>query len=162
MSDRCSGNCCREFTLLCGKTPEEIDTFLRTKAWDGVQIADMVIPLRPLVAGTVLPNGDTVPEGFIGSGWIFTCKHFDPATNNCGIYETRPRMCRSFPYGSRCEHGDRCTWDAGRAGHWPPRFHRWDSGEKRTHLNVYQPSGASSQREALAVSDTLVERTAAA
>lgn len=26
-----------------------------------------------------------------------TCRHLDQATNLCGIYQTRPRICREFP-----------------------------------------------------------------
>ncbi len=58
MGDRCSGQCCEEFTITgCGHTPEEIRTFLREKAHEGVQVADMIVPLRAIVAGTIAPNG---------------------------------------------------------------------------------------------------------
>lgn len=32
----------------------------------------------------------------LGEGY-FTCKNWDPATRLCGIYETRPEMCRAYP-----------------------------------------------------------------
>lgn len=30
---------------------------------------------------------------------------------NCGIYETRPDMCKEYPYGSLGRHG-RCNYDS--------------------------------------------------
>jgi Fe-S-cluster containining protein len=129
MGDRCTGRCCESFTLTgIGYTPGEIDAFLRMRATDGVQIADMVIPLRRIVAGAEVPNGSQASCEPTGGGWVFTCKHFDLVNRDCGIYETRPGMCRDFPYGSRCEHGERCGWDAGREGlHPPPRayYREW-------------------------------------
>lgn len=124
MGDRCSGDCCREFTLTgFGATPEAIVDTIRAKSQDGAVIADMVVPLRAIVPGTVLPDGTTCETEPPGGGWVFTCRHFDDASGNCGIYASRPRMCRNFPYGRACEHPS-CTWDAGRAGAWPLHFTR--------------------------------------
>jgi Fe-S-cluster containining protein len=37
---------------------------------------------------------------------LFTCKNWDEQTRLCGIYETRPNMCRDYPYeGRSCERG---------------------------------------------------------
>jgi Fe-S-cluster containining protein len=38
------------------------------------------------------------------------------ADGNCGIYGDRPELCRRYPYGHRCEHGEHCQWDAAREG----------------------------------------------
>jgi Fe-S-cluster containining protein len=120
MGDRCTGQCCESFVLTgIGATLEAIDVFLRTKALDGAQIADMLIPLRRIVAGTELPDGSIASAEPMGGGWVFTCAHFDPATHNCGIYEARPWMCRDFPYGKPCIHPT-CAWDRGREGRHPP------------------------------------------
>lgn len=152
MSDRCTGRCCESFSLTCGTTLDEIDLFLRTMAQDGHFIADMIIPIRELVAGARFPNGEIVthqraPHGPIG--WVFTCKHFDREKRVCTVYSERPLMCRDYPYGSPCEHSD-CTWDKGRAGKHPPRFVQYEDKKldetgrmhRRVHLKVlnnYKP-----------------------
>jgi Fe-S-cluster containining protein len=147
MSDRCTGQCCEEFALMMGTSAEEIDFKLRTFVhFDGEFIADMLIPLRPLIAGAKMPNGEIVtieqaPDG--PKGWVFTCKHFDRFSRSCAVYNNRPLMCRDFPYGKPCEHGSRCEWDKGRAGKHPPRFVLYEDGHddngkttRRVHLAV--------------------------
>lgn len=122
MGDRCTGNCCESFVINhIGDTPEKIDAYLRTRAVDGVQIADMLVPIRKVEPGAVMPDGSLAEHEPQGGGWVFTCKHFDTGVRNCGIYATRPAMCRDFPYGKPCEHGDRCGWDRGRNGKHPPK-----------------------------------------
>ncbi len=82
---RCSGHCCRGFAL--EKSLDEIweDYRLWQKDPANSQIPDvhliapMLIPIKPL-------KGE----------WLYTCKHLG-ADGNCGIYETRPAMCREFP-----------------------------------------------------------------
>jgi Fe-S-cluster containining protein len=151
--DRCSGHCCREFTLTgIGETPEAIRAWLVARAEDGEQIADMVVPLRAIDVGVLAPDGRIVEEKPVGGVWIFTCRHYDAGTNNCLIYASRPRMCRDFPYGRPCEHGDRCTWGAGRIGAWPLTFSSavWRDGSdissRRWHLRVLQEGGRDSQK----------------
>lgn len=41
-------------------------------------------------------------------GPFFRCRHWDETTRLCGIYDTRPAMCRDYPYGQPCEHGCSC------------------------------------------------------
>jgi Fe-S-cluster containining protein len=155
MGDRCSGQCCREFSLTGkGFTPDEIRAYLRDKGGsEGAQIADLLIPIRPIVAGTSAADGSVYQDTPAGGGWLFGCIHHDPTTGNCGIYETRPRhMCGAYPYGSPCAHKD-CTWDLGRSGAWPLSFVRrdWtsDRSVQRMHLRVVQPSGAKDQQASL-------------
>jgi len=153
MGDRCTGACCREFVLSgIGHTPEEIDAHLRARAIEGTFIADMIIPLRPVEAGTLLPNGSISGDPPLGGGWIFTCRHFDEAAGNCTAYALRPRMCRSYPYGSRCEHGDRCTWDAAREGRAAelPVYDVWPrpdraKADRRVHLVMLDDKGLPSR-----------------
>lgn len=149
-----------------GETVEEIRAYLRERGGqEGAQIADMIVPLRAIDAGTVLPNGDPCQVKPAGGGWIFTCRHFDMCTGNCGIYSTRPRfMCGQFPYGKPCEHGERCEWDLGRAGHWPMTFKMWSTvgylPVRRWHLRVVQPNGRPSQEDALPLPQ-MIKHTAA-
>ena len=44
----------------------------------------------------------------------YTCKHFNPKTRDCTIYEIRPAMCRSYPDSGLCNYA-KCTWKAKRA-----------------------------------------------
>jgi Fe-S-cluster containining protein len=48
--------------------------------------------------------GQPLPE----QHW-YSCKHFDPDTCLCTIYEIRPSMCRSYPGRGSCNYGE-CTW----------------------------------------------------
>ncbi len=144
MGAQCTGECCEAFAITCGKTLDAIDFYLRSVAEDGAFIADMLIPLYALVAGTTMPSGELVtPEHAKGGaiGWVFTCKHFDREQRLCSVYADRPLMCRDFPYGKPCEHHERCGWDKGRAGKHPLRVVKYedtrlDSGRmhRRVHL----------------------------
>ncbi len=145
MSDRCTGACCTRFAFTGkGTTPEEIVGFIRENGRDGAQIADMILPLYPLIPGAEYPTGNVVLEKPVGGGWVFTCKHFNLETRDCGIYESRPEMCREYPYRSPCEHGERCTWSLGRAGKWPPpkvHYQQMHQLQWRTHLRVVDENG---------------------
>lgn len=68
---------------------EDISRFI-----DGAFIVDMVI-----ATGEV----DAV------HGPLYTCRHLDAVTGDCGAYESRPGMCSEYPYGSACAI-DGCTW----------------------------------------------------
>lgn len=173
MSDRCSGQCCREFCLTGkGHTPDEIRAFLREKAGpEGEQIADMLVPLRQIDVGVIAPDGTKFTVAPVGGGWVFTCKHHDPDTGDCRAYGSRPRfMCGAYPYGSPCEHKEQCTWTLGRLGLWPLVFRRYEedavgrvTSMERAHLPVLQPGGSANQRAALEyrADDVRVTRAAA-
>jgi Fe-S-cluster containining protein len=60
---------------------------------DVAQIAAMLIFLR------VDKHGHSSRKSTENLRWHYTCKNFDSATNNCTAYETRPSMCRDYPYG---------------------------------------------------------------
>ena len=105
--DRCTGNCCRQFSLPWTHT--ELASWLRNEALpDGMRSLDdetggevsMIVAMtRPA------PNGDE---------HAYTCILFDGS--GCTAYEARPEMCSAYPYGKRCEHGKRCSWTEGRRG----------------------------------------------
>lgn len=91
---RCTGHCCRSFPV-CGTTPEEwADPKWYGTKQDGAYISDMLIHL-----------------GHNGKQDYYTCRHFNPDTGDCKQYESRPAMCRDYPYGSECEHKE-CTEDS--------------------------------------------------
>jgi Fe-S-cluster containining protein len=102
----CSGACCAAFPL--SSPLADLVSGLRIVE-DGEQIAAMcrVIEIGEAEARLAAAgSGCTVdPER-----QYHACKHWDPATKLCGIYEQRPDMCRRFPYGGTCQH---CGWSGG-------------------------------------------------
>ena len=100
ITDRCTGHCCRRFVLPYSyqEMQERKDTIT-----DGNVIADMIIALEE---DPRLVRRDGSP------GFPFTCKHLQN-NGDCAIYQTRPAMCRDYPYGRPCEW-DECTWEQAR------------------------------------------------
>ncbi len=102
MGDRCTGQCCRAFFL--PYSPEALDALAaRQPDEETLQVHGMVVHLGLF---DVNPAGGLNPVPC----HYYTCKHFDEPSGNCGIYETRPKMCRDFPYGKPCPFPD-CGWD---------------------------------------------------
>ncbi len=114
MSDcgRCTGHCCERFTLpysmeqlraLAGAKREALSSEACVdpeNARDVIKIAEMVVPL-----GEALTHADGSPVLPTDRyKWDYTCKNLDPTTRDCGIYETRPSMCRTFPDGRPCPY----------------------------------------------------------
>ncbi len=108
----CDGRCCSVFYL--PKTEPELRTYAgRVK--DGPMIRSMIRPLtfdaaaerweamwhEPLMAVEAHRNGipESEPEGH-----LFTCRHWDEDSGLCQTYETRPAMCRDYPYGEPCAY----------------------------------------------------------
>lgn len=100
MNGRCAGHCCKAFNL--PYSPEELDAGAASDRFiDGKQIAAMVIYLGkfagpPLELGAA-PMNDGLTLHYYG------CRNLLPS-GDCGAYETRPGMCRDFPYARPCPH----------------------------------------------------------
>ena len=110
LSDRCTGHCCRDFNL-----PHSIAEFKR--AADAVVAgsnewcndAGDYVPLLP-DAVTIAPMLVLNMTGEYGDGkpaYFYSCTNLEP-NGDCGIYESRPRFCRTFPDGAGCTF-DGCT-----------------------------------------------------
>lgn len=127
---RCSGHCCRAFTL-----PVDPDGLRRglelwiareeddrprarelleqgTRFWGDIElIATMAVAIgqfeRNPLAPDLVPNEDAPPLQ-----WFYRCRHHDAASGDCTIYEDRPEMCRSYPYGDPCPFPG-CTYVPG-------------------------------------------------
>lgn len=78
-------------------------------------IGTMIVPVRKVAPTDACSSSDRLGT-YQRSGYIYTCVHFDDRTGDCGAYDTRPRMCRDYPYGRRCEFGA-CEWSAARPSH---------------------------------------------
>lgn len=89
---RCTGHCCRSFPLTSDPTAYDRLVADPPHVEDGPQLVDMLIPIGPrlTLAGNLLPH--------------FTCRHHDAESGDCKIYDSRPGMCRRYPYGKECEH----------------------------------------------------------
>jgi Fe-S-cluster containining protein len=122
MSDRCTGHCCRDFTLpfspgeLSGAVGDNIRAMneelrgelLTQQCWerDLIQIHDMVVYL-----------GNYGTDDFKERAWHYRCKNIQD-NGDCGIYQTRPGMCRRFPSSGHCGYSA-CNWTEAREGRAP-------------------------------------------
>ena len=105
---QCTGACCAVFWL--PYTPEN----LRKRAAEAnagsdlPYIADMVISLSPRKARKRATEfGLDWPKLKIGddnADQVYTCRHWDEGSRRCSAYETRPRLCRDYPYEGECRH----------------------------------------------------------
>jgi Fe-S-cluster containining protein len=130
---RCTGHCCADFTL--PYSPEELKS--RYLAWRRHGVAELQMSTTTETRGVSIPEDIHLiypmliplgqfhnskdayvnpPDPGIERSYSdhhpphhYTCKHFDPKSGNCGIYDIRPAMCRNYPYGSSCNYSG-CTW----------------------------------------------------
>lgn len=104
---RCTGHCCRAFTLPF--TPQGLAALVAREAHlpksEARELAPMLVYL-----GTFEPQEAEARFGHCSSGehHYWTCRNHDRVTGNCTIYETRPRMCIDYPYGKPCNYIE-CT-----------------------------------------------------
>lgn len=110
--NRCTGQCCKAFTLSPG-SPEEVHKVLMGNinidsnsilGKDSKMTLEMVryigfysnVELRS-IAGIDLKDRDNEKK------WHFyTCIHHNKETGDCMNYENRPGFCRSFPNEREC------------------------------------------------------------
>ena len=110
MGDRCTGLCCRYFSL---GPPEMIASVLERDLAKGGKEAAEAQKVKDLLIYrgyfTNPHNEDKEP------GHWYTCQHFvvdDDYVGSCSIYETRPWMCQHYPNGLACAYAKTgCTWD---------------------------------------------------
>jgi Fe-S-cluster containining protein len=90
--NQCTGQCCQRIVVL-GLTYQDIrEKAFANPEWKEIQ------QLRKMLH-TIERVDD---ERYHGD--IFACKNWDPETRLCKIYETRPNMCRIFPYDMKCRY----------------------------------------------------------
>src|SRR3954467_12700015 len=111
--DRCTGHCCERFYLPFNPVQLQDKALKNPDDKQLQQVAGMVTHLE-----TETVYHPTLPKLKTGEKNWYTCKNYIKETHSCGIYETRPNMCKEYPYGSPCQYKT-CTWDAGRDGTYP-------------------------------------------
>lgn len=116
---RCSGHCCEQFSLPIG--PEELEANYRRWLTDGEPIGmnnqhprtyyQDIHLIYPMVRYLGFHDRDPpkVNPTNVGAVHWYTCKHFDPKSRDCTIYDIRPQMCRSYPGSAGCNYAE-CTW----------------------------------------------------
>jgi Fe-S-cluster containining protein len=101
---RCTGHCCSRLTLSFG--PRRLRRMAREdKAPDIKQIAAMLLYVGYQRVGKLSDS----PEWTRKKAHFYRCANL--VDGNCSIYESRPKMCREYPYGERCSYA-KCTWSA--------------------------------------------------
>jgi Fe-S-cluster containining protein len=86
------GSCCDPVTMRADEMLAILNPNLDVEARpQAVILREMWAPLGPLeVGGVAFPDYVAV-----------ACIHYDVAGRSCGIYETRPPVCRDYPFYSR-------------------------------------------------------------
>jgi len=80
----------QEWCTICGRCCRESESIFIHK--DELNI---LLTFNPELKNAVVPN-KLFPEHFELKD-IQPCKFIDPETNKCGIYDSRPQVCRSYP-----------------------------------------------------------------
>lgn len=92
---RCTGHCCLRFYLPYVGAEAVAAAVLEHNIIDGAFIVDMILPIEG-------------PLDEYNSQGLFTCRHFDGI--DCTVYESRPKMCKDYPYGRPCTNSE-CTME---------------------------------------------------
>lgn len=100
---RCTGHCCRRFSLHF--SPEILQSMAANEE-------SSFQPEIKVIAEMVeyLGKSDIGSDGRRMSAAVhwYSCKNLDDKSGDCSIYETRPEMCRQFPYEQKCQFSG-CT-----------------------------------------------------
>lgn len=105
MDDRCTGACCRNFSIPYSpfELREAYDAW-RAQTPQKTPYLDDIWLIAPMVRLVRTAAAEGGPMRY-----FYRCVHIDDATGNCQIYGIRPRMCREYPYGGQCTFTD-CSW----------------------------------------------------
>lgn len=121
---RCSGHCCRDFTL--PYSPENLQKFYEEERSKYSKYLKMItnsdkkfeeglkyfrtnqylVPTMVVFLGTLAVdyNGELMPHDL----HHYTCKNLNVETGDCMDYKHRPEMCRNFPDRGSCPYKE-CT-----------------------------------------------------
>lgn len=80
----------QEWCTICGRCCRESESIFIHK-----DELNLLLNFNPELKKGIIPN-KLFPEHFELKD-IQPCKYIDPETNKCGIYASRPQVCRSYP-----------------------------------------------------------------
>lgn len=80
----------QEWCMICGRCCRESESIFIHK--DEVNV---LLTFNPELKEGIIPNKQYT--GHYELKDIRPCKYIHPETNRCGIYDSRPRVCRSYP-----------------------------------------------------------------
>ena len=89
---RCVGHCCRRFAMEHSLDDLQAD-LARWQRDPATSVIKDVEKIAPMVIPIAQSRG--------GQEFVYTCRNLG-ASGDCGIYETRPQMCRDFPTAEGC------------------------------------------------------------
>lgn len=105
----CLGGCCERFTM--NHTPEQRAKSISAEEHGEIywmdNMADIEHCWKELLRDSYSPIQyihDMIielPADDNGTRW-YTCRHWNKETRLCMEYESRPGLCRDFPYGKKC------------------------------------------------------------
>lgn len=100
----CTGQCCAVFYVPWHKDELAATTPIDP---DDVTLKQMLIPLtrREVRARRAKFGISPTTLGEDTEGHWYKCRHWDEDTRLCTIYDSRPTMCRDFPYARKCDYG---------------------------------------------------------
>ncbi|MBI3558340.1 MAG: YkgJ family cysteine cluster protein [Deltaproteobacteria bacterium] len=89
---RCVGHCCRRFAIEHSEKDlhEDLARWRQDPGTSTIRDVEIIAPM-------VIP----IARSRNGLEYVYTCKNLSPG-GDCGIYETRPQMCRDFPTEQGC------------------------------------------------------------
>lgn len=114
----CDGRCCALFTYTI-PLEQVADRYAAGESSHPEHDLQLLELLYPLTYDEALERGVKYGiTGLFGEGLgignppengYYSCRAWDEETRLCAIYDTRPQMCRGYPYGRGCQHG--CGYD---------------------------------------------------
>lgn len=80
----------QEWCTICGRCCRESESIFIHK-----DEMNVLLTFNPNLKDGIIPNKQY--PGHFELKDIRPCKYIDPETNRCGIYDSRPQVCRSYP-----------------------------------------------------------------
>lgn len=110
----CIGSCCERFVLDLSihKLKKSYEKWYQCKGnfiYRGKEVSivkdiHLIYPMViPLDGGKKMDFDPATGEKSSGC-YHYSCKHYNNKEKMCTIYDTRPEMCRGYPYGNACRY----------------------------------------------------------
>lgn len=99
--NRCTGHCCRAFTVDMKALSWQYENVLLKRAFD-IQLTEHEADIE-MIAEMLCEPAKFCHIGF-DDVQRFSCKNLNQETGDCMAYAERPKMCWNYPYGGMCEY----------------------------------------------------------